>query len=157
MAFAQPRKTIESLVVILFSFGLGYLAISDLYQEIRYHCDGKSATARSVTYHSSFRSARRYDVVHEREGEQVHAKMYARIFASPEAGDEILYLPDGPDAVILNSSWSRFVAFAGDPFVAVLARFAGLGGLSSLLSGDGRVEKDDTNARMGTEKEPVNP
>ena len=81
----------------------------DLIQEIRYRRDGQPATARTVIDHSRFRSASRSDVVYERAGQQVRARMYVPVFSSPAAGDEILYLPDQLDEVILHSPWPRFL------------------------------------------------
>ena len=156
---AALRKSIGALLVTLFGVGLGYEGISYLIQEIRYLRDGRPATAQTVTYHSRFRTATRYDVVYEREGQQVHARMYLPAFSWAEAGVEILYLPDRPDKVELNSRWNHFCGLAGCSVVIVCALVAVLVGLNSLFGGGRTDEKDGASAPgapAGTDKGQVN-
>jgi hypothetical protein len=150
---ASLQEFLAALVYILFGVGLGYMAISDLIQEIRYLRDGRTATAQTATYHSGFRSASRYDVVYEREGQQVQARMYVHAFFPPHAGDQILYLPDGTDKVIRKSAWSHFCAFVWVAFATIFALGAVMAGL------EGRTDqKDGTSAPgapSGTDKAPA--
>jgi hypothetical protein len=137
-----------SLLVILFGVGLGYLAISDFIQEIQYLRDGRTASVLTVTYHSGYRWWSRYDVVYAREGRQIHARMSVLTFFPPQAGDQILYLPDGTDKVIRNSTWSHFCAFVGDAFIVVIALAAVMGGFLSLFDG-GRTDQKDGGSAPG--------
>jgi hypothetical protein len=159
MATRAPlQESLAALVYILFGVGLGYLAVWDTIQDIRYLRYGRSTTAQAVKYHSGFRSASRYDVIYEREGQQVHARMYVHAFFPPHAGDQILYLPDGTDKVIRKSAWSHLCAFVGDAFIVVIALAAVMGGLVSLFD-EGKTDQKDgasaPGAPSGTDKAPA--
>ena len=154
MATRAPlQESLAALVYILFGVGLGYLAVWDTIQDIRYLRYGRSTTAQAVKYHSGFRSASRYDVIYEREGQQVHARMYVHAFFPPHAGDQILYLPDGTEKVIRKSAWSHFCAFVWVAFATIFALGAVMAGL------EGRTDqKDGTSAPgapSGTDKAPA--
>src|SRR5262245_58287506 len=160
---AFRRKPLVSLVLILCGLVFGYHSIFGLLEVIQYHREGQTATARVVTYHSSGTLGLFYDfydVVYEREREQVHARMYELRFCSPEAGDEILYLPDRPDKVKLKSFWCRFLQFVGGLFwgvCGIVLLLEGLGFIS--VDGGGGSDRNTPGAGsppVGKDEEPVN-
>ncbi len=98
---------------LMFTLGgllLGYIAVINLSEQVRYTLDGQPTTAQVDNSHSGKRGTGTVVLTYEAEGQSVKARM-STWFYSPQPGEQIpiLYRPDAPQFVQLDSLWRRFL------------------------------------------------
>jgi hypothetical protein len=111
-------KTVAFFVVCL----IGYMSIHLLVEEIKYSVHGRQVVAKVEQFSKGKDGAIHADVVYDEEGTMLRGRLntYSWLYAVAP-GDEvpILYLPENPGAVHLDSFWRRYfwpvglILFAG--------------------------------------------
>ena len=99
--------------VLLFVFCgslLGYITSVNFTEEVRFSLDGKQAVAQVRNSEAGKRGIVNVVLTYESDGEVIDATMLTW-FYRPQAGEQvaILYRPDKPHLVHLDSFWRRFL------------------------------------------------